>query len=62
MDISIMDLTLRYNPTRMIRMAIRQESDDNSRCRVFWEQACALLLDVDLGKTSETGVHWDLGM
>merc|ERR1719247_2026358 len=49
----VMDLTLRYNPTRMIRMAIRDEKDSSSRCVVFWEHVIALILDVDMRLTLE---------
>lgn len=51
--VRVMDLTLRYNPTRMIRMAIRQKSDDSSRCMRFCDHVFALLLDVDLRLTLE---------
>lgn len=51
--VHVMDATLKYNPMRMIRMAIREESDEKSCCMRFCGNALSLFLDVDLRLTLE---------
>mmetsp|Transcript_44623 Transcript_44623/g.83132 ORF Transcript_44623/g.83132 Transcript_44623/m.83132 type:complete len:734 (+) Transcript_44623:105-2306(+) len=51
--VHVMDLTLKYNPTRMVRLAIRKEADDASWTVCVAERALGLLLDVDLRLTLE---------